>query len=111
LMPAIVLGTFLWFHNIFGASVALWWLGQSAMDLAPYIADARAGQLLLLGGVTGNDRPGYHDWENLLSWLDLMRYDHAIAGGVDTVGRGLLILGLVWGGWVLYRQFKEVEWS
>ena len=27
----------------FGASVALWWTGESLLDLAPYIADARAG--------------------------------------------------------------------
>lgn len=26
----------------FGASVALWWTGESLLDLAPYIADARA---------------------------------------------------------------------
>jgi hypothetical protein len=27
----------------FGASVALWWTGESLLDLAPYIANARAG--------------------------------------------------------------------
>ena len=56
LMPAAVIFVFLIKqHNPFAASVGLWWFGQSMMDLAPYIADARAGQIMLLGGVTGND--------------------------------------------------------
>lgn len=32
--------------NAFGGAAAMWWLGQSAMDLAPYIHDAQSGQLL-----------------------------------------------------------------
>ena len=45
-------------RDAFGASLALWWFGQSMMDCAPYIGDARALQLPLLGGGTGADRPG-----------------------------------------------------
>ena len=51
LIPAAVMVAFVFKHdNSFGGAVALWWLGQSAMDLAPYIYDARSGQLLLIGG-------------------------------------------------------------
>tara|TARA_B100001123_G_C14865565_1_gene849778 strand:+ start:210 stop:641 length:432 start_codon:yes stop_codon:yes gene_type:complete len=70
IMPATVMLVFLLtYQNPFAASVGLWWFGQSMMDFAPYIADARAGQIMLLGGVTGADRPGYHDWTNILSRL------------------------------------------
>ena len=31
----------------FGASLALWWAGENLLDLAPYIADARALELVL----------------------------------------------------------------
>ena len=49
LMPAVVLCAFLFkYKNPFGASIGLWWLGQSALDLVPYINDARAQQLILL---------------------------------------------------------------
>ena len=34
----------------FGASVALWWTGENLLDLAPYITDARALELMLLVG-------------------------------------------------------------
>jgi len=33
----------------------------------------RAQQLILLGGVTGRDQPGYHDWNNLLALLNRTR--------------------------------------
>ena len=33
----------------FGAAVCAWWAGQNLLDVAPYIADARALQLVLLG--------------------------------------------------------------
>ena len=53
----------------FAAAAGLWWLGQSLMDLAPYIHDAQAQRMLLLGGVSGGDVPGYHDWNNVLGRL------------------------------------------
>jgi len=63
LIPILCLLTFLIrYKNPFGASVALWWLAESMMDVAPYINDARNGQLMLLGGVTGREADyGYHD--------------------------------------------------
>ena len=74
LLPLMLAVAFLWVNkDSFGASVCLWWAGQSLMDLAPYIADARALRLPLLGGGTGADSPGRHDWANLLrplGWLE-----------------------------------------
>ena len=43
-------------QNAFGASVTLWWTGQSLIELAPYIADAQSQRMLLLGGVTATRR-------------------------------------------------------
>jgi hypothetical protein len=37
------------YDDVFGASVGVWWVGQNLVDLAPYINDARALQLVLLG--------------------------------------------------------------
>jgi len=107
LMPLIVAGTFLIKQgDNFGASVGLWWFSQSLMDCAPYINDARAGELLLLGGVTGNDVPGYHDWTNLLGRMGLLAYDQRIAHAVDLLGSLLMLLVLAWGGVLLYRQWR-----
>ena len=91
LMPVIVGGALvLKNHDNFGGSIGLWWLGQSFMDCAPYIGDARALQLMLLGGGTGQDRPGVHDWENILLDLNLIQHDTKIAAGADALGTLLM---------------------
>lgn len=104
IMPAVVMGALLRQGDPFGASVGLWWLGQSLMDLAPYIYDARRGQMLLLGGTTGRDSPGYHDWTNILGDLGLLQYDHAIAGAVDGLGVLIMLTAFAWGGYVLWHN-------
>ncbi len=110
LIPFVVMGAFLLkTRDTFGASVGLWWLGQSFMDAAPYINDARAGQLMLLGGVTGRDAPGYHDWENILRDLGWLQYDHTIAGIVNAIGVSLMVMSFLWGATVLYLQYKNLD--
>jgi hypothetical protein len=110
LMPAVCLATFLLRgRDPFGASVALWWLAENFMDIGPYVADARSGELLLLGGVTGRDVPGYHDWENVLGDLNLLRYDQTFGALSYDFGRLLMLAALAWGGWLLVRQRRELR--
>jgi hypothetical protein len=90
----------------FGASVALWWFGQNFLDIAPYINDARAGQLPLLGGNFGHSAPyGFHDWEYLLTETGLIRMDHQIAQASHILGSLIMLLAMVWGGVLIYRQW------
>lgn len=110
LVPALVMLAFVFMHeNAFGGSVGLWWLGQSAMDLAPYIYDAKHGQLLLIGGFIGAERPGSHDWSNLLGRLRMLDYGHALGNAVNAVGMALMMLALAWGAWVLYLQYRNLD--
>ena len=110
LIPTICLGTFLLKNrDAFGSAVSLWWLAENFMDIGPYIADARSGQLLLLGGVTARDVPGYHDWENILITLDLMQYDQVLGGLSYWTGRILMLAAFAWGGWELARQRRVLS--
>jgi hypothetical protein len=93
----------------FGAAVCLWWFGQNFLDVAPYVNDARALNLILLGGVTGKETDG-HDWENILRTLGWLKRDHLLAKLAYTAGVVLMILALAWGGYLLYRQFKNLDW-
>jgi len=93
----------------FGAAMSLWWFGQNFLDVAPYINDARALNLILLGGVTGKETDG-HDWENILRTLGWLKHDHLLAKLAYTTGLVLMILALAWGGYLLYRQFKNLDW-
>ena len=111
LMPLIVMATFLLkSRDAFGGSVGLWWTGQSLMDLAPYINDARDLNLVLLGGYTGKEVEG-HDWEWLLLKTGLIHQDHLLGHGAHNLGLALMLLALVWGGYMLYRQFEAAKSS
>jgi len=110
IMPAAVMVAFVFKHdNAFGGAVALWWLGQSAMDLAPYVYDARAGQLLLLGGFIGQERPGAHDWTNLLGRLGMLDYGHALGTFTNFVGMAVMVLASMWAGYLLYLQYQNLD--
>ena len=91
LMPLTVMVALIWKNqDNFGASIGLWWLAQSVMDVAPYVNDARAGRLMLLGGVTGQQWPGpsgavidpLNRWAlwraGVVAWLDAGRLDRAL---------------------------------
>jgi hypothetical protein len=86
----------------FAASVTLWWAGQSLMDLAPYVADARALRLPLLGGRTGAEVEG-HDWEYLLGALGLMEHDVTLGKLSFALGALAMLGALAWGGAFLWR--------
>ena len=107
LMPVICLATFLIrTRDPFGASVALWWTAENFMDLAPYINDARSLNLVLLGGVTGQETDG-HDWENILGMLGWLAYDHRLAQLAYNFGIVLMLTALVWGGLLLFRHYHR----
>ncbi len=108
LVPLICLLTFLVkTKDPFAASISLWWLGENLIDLAPYINDARALKLVLLGGVTGKDVEDYHDWEFILRKLSLLEYDHLMAKTAHVIGALLMICAFVWGGCVLLTQYRN----
>ena len=92
----------------FAASVTTWWAGQSLMDLAPYVADARALQLPLLGGHTGAEVEG-HDWEYLLTALGLL--DRDVTLGRASFGLGALVMvgALAWAAAVLWSKRRDAD--
>ena len=110
LMPMIILLTFLIKQrNTFAATIGLWWMGQSLMDVAPYIDDALEQKLVLLGGYTGADAPGNHDWGNILSEVYGLEKHRDVATFADTTGSLLILIAFIWGGILLYRQYQNLD--
>lgn len=111
LMPAICCGVLLFkTRDPFGAAVALWWVGENFLDMAPYINDARAGDLPLLGGNFGHSSPyGFHDWEFILTESGLLRYDHALAKAAFFIGSLVMLLALLWAALLLFTQYKMLR--
>ncbi len=111
LVPLLCGATLLWkSSDPFGASVCLWWFGENFVDIAPYVNDARAGVLPLIGGNTGRGAPyGFHDWEYLLNETGLLRYDHQIATGSHAAGTLLMVAAIAWGVLILMRYFGRMR--
>ena len=109
LMPMICLVTFLVkTRDPFGAAVALWWTAESMMDIAPYMNDARALDLMLIGGVTGKETDG-HDWSNILTMLGLLEWDHRLAHLTYNIGILLMLGSFLWGGALLLRHYRRLS--
>jgi len=69
------------------AAVAVVWLGENLMNVAIYVADARAQVLPRVGG-------GGHDWHWLLSHWGLLEHDVTIARGVHALGALVVLAGM-----------------
>jgi hypothetical protein len=76
-------------REYFSASVVLFWVGQSLINVSVYASDAIAMQLPLLGGDSS-----IHDWNALLQMTGLLKYTSAIGSGIFFLGV-LLILGAI----------------
>jgi hypothetical protein len=103
MVPAGLAVAFLQQRDQFGAMVCTWWAGQNLLDVAPYIADARALQLVLLGGKTGAEVEG-HDWEYLLTTLGWMQHDKSLGMASHWAGLITMTGALVWGAVTLSRR-------
>jgi hypothetical protein len=91
------------YRRITGALACLAITGHSFLNLAPYIADARARELPLLFGMDSS----HHDWWNLLHKYDLLAYDHTLAAICTGIGV-IMTLATVTSGllttWLLPRR-------
>jgi len=76
----------------FAAAICLWWLGESLINVATYMADARDLALPLVGG-------GEHDWNELFFRFGLLAEPRVAAVSSTTRGLGIvtMLAGLAWG--------------
>jgi len=110
LMPSVCM-LVLWLktRDPYGAALALWWVGENFLDISPYINDARAGRLPLLGGNTGEFSPyGFHDWTYLLTESGFLQHDHQLAKFSHVIGSLLMITALIGCGYLVMKQKQEL---
>ncbi len=89
----------------FGASVCVWWAGESLLDLSPYIDDARSLQLMLLGGPAAEVEG--HDWEAILMAMGWLHLDHTIASSAWYLGAATMAGSLVYAFSLLRSSFTS----
>jgi hypothetical protein len=105
IMPAILGGALLVKNrDPFGASIGLWLVGVSLLDIAPYMYDALHPQLMLLSGRTGEE--GGHDWIYLFSSMGLLPKSQIIGALCHKLGALTVLIAIGWGVWVLRLQHR-----
>lgn len=76
------------------------WLGESLLNVARYMADARRHELDLVGGL---DPELFHDWTNILERWGMLQWDTTLA-----LLTRLLALGLMaWALWAAWREMRD----
>ena len=87
IMPLLFVGYFAYQRQFYSAALVLFWVGESILNVSVYAADSLALQLPLLGG-----SDSMHDWNYLLSSLNLLPATAKVAGTIRVLGT-LTILG------------------
>jgi hypothetical protein len=91
----------LWRHgDFFGVAAGGTWLASSLMDLAVYIADARAYELDLVG--FGEE--AVHDWAWLLGRAGALQHDLQFAAMVRGLGVLVLAVSFLVGAWLCLQM-------
>jgi hypothetical protein len=87
IMPLLFVGYFAYQRKFYSAALVLFWVGESILNVSVYAADSLALQLPLLGGPDS-----MHDWNYLLSSLNLLQATARVAGTIRVLGT-LTIIG------------------
>jgi len=96
-MPAAVVWQFHRTGHVVGKSFATVWLGENLLNIARYMADARAQVLPLVGGD--------HDWTEILGRWGLLAADTRLAGLLRLVAVGIIVAACVG----LYRHWQRTK--
>ena len=81
--------------NLVGMAAATVWLGENLLNVARYMADARAHLLPLMGG-------GDHDWTEIFNRWGVLRQDKLLAGLTHTIGVAIMLGACIW----LYHHWQ-----
>jgi hypothetical protein len=104
IMPAIFVGYFAYQRNYYSASLVLFWVGESVLNVSVYAADSLALQLPLLGG-----QDSMHDWNYMLSNLGLLPSTHTIANSIRLLGTLTIIFASCGAFWFARKANGKVS--
>jgi hypothetical protein len=100
LVPLGVWGSFWLRREPLGAAVAAVWGSENLLNIARYVADARAEALPLVGG-------GEHDWATLLGRWGLLHQDLALGQGLRALGWLGMATAWAWLAWRWHASRRE----
>lgn len=105
--PALCLGSALWNQRRKAAAFFLFWIGESLIRVAPYMADARARTLDLFSPLMlFGSKNALHDWNYILGRLGLLWADQYLAALVYGLAV-MLMLAAVASPFILPKRHRR----
>lgn len=102
LAPIAAMFMFLRQRDYFAIAFAWGWLATSLYDLAVYIGDATAMELPLVSPGAGGGGDIIHDWNYILSHLNMLQYDHVFEHLTNFAATASMLICLTAGGYMCY---------
>lgn len=81
IMPALFVGYFWYQGKYYSATLVLFWVGQSILNVSVYAGDSIALELPLLGG-----QDSMHDWNYLLTSMNMLPATSKVAAALRLLG-------------------------
>ena len=104
LVPSLLACFFIYQRQPIGTAFCAFFFFENFLNIAPYMADARAQQLQLV--TVGDAENTIHDWFYLFSKVGLLRHDTQIAAFTKVLGWLGMIAVVVW---LVWRSKAAVE--
>jgi hypothetical protein len=98
--PVVLAVSFWRKHQPLAFAASVIWFFENWLNIARYMADARALQLPLLGG-------GDHDWNTIFTRWHCLQYDLNIAATVRFIGWTGMALPIFW---IVWRWWRDRSW-
>jgi hypothetical protein len=92
-------------RDFFSISLCFGWLSTNFFSIATYVADARKLELPLVTPFGGDNV--VHDWEYILSRMNILQYDTLLATIIRCFAVVSMLVCFISGAWLLWQMYKH----
>jgi len=107
-VPIFALFNFYRQNDFFSMTLSFGWLSTSLFSVATYAADARALELPLVTPF-GSGEAVVHDWEYLLSTMNILEYDAMVGGIFRILAIISMLICFTAGVWLLWQMILSKD--
>ncbi len=105
IIPIFAVFNFYRQNDFFAIALSFGWLSTNLFSVATYAADARSLELPLVTPF-GSDNV-VHDWEYLLTTLNILKYDAVVAGIFRSLAVISMLICFALGAWILRQMARQ----
>lgn len=108
-VPVFAVFNFYRQRDFFAIALSFGWLSTNLFNVGTYAADARTLSLPLVSPFGGGDNEVYHDWEYMLSTLNILQYDSVVALVFRVLAVISMLVCFCAGAWILWQMIVSLR--